>query len=108
MLLSVKERIVISNILPKQSSFMDYGILQDLKQDLSFSEDERERMEMKQDGDYVIWNQEKEEKKNIKIGKRGIEIIISSLKRLDEENKIDNHNADVYKRFVIDLKEEYL
>lgn len=100
MKLSVKERLLLLNILPKESNFLTLRIVRDLQNALSFSEEEVKQFEFKTEGNKAIWNQEKEIDKEIQIGEKATDLIIDSLKELDKLKKINMDIYNLYEKFV--------
>jgi len=107
MKLTIKERLMILNILPKQSNFATLKIVRKLEEDLSFSENEYKEFgfDVTEINGQVItkWNSEKnQEVKDIKIGEKALDIIVESLKKLDNEKKLTQDHYVLYKKFVED------
>jgi hypothetical protein len=98
---SVLERIVLQGLLPAQGNYLTFKIIQDLKRELSFSEAEMKDYEISQTGEQIIWNKVAEQPKEIDIGEQAQKIIVESLKKLDEEYKIDVNTASLYEKFML-------
>ena len=101
MKLNTLERINLMGILPTETNYVTYKIVNDLKGNLSFSEDELKEYEMKFENDMVFFNPAKSKDKEIEIGEKATDIIIEALNKLDKENKINNNNISLYEKFVI-------
>ena len=101
MKLNIVERINLMGILPAETNYVTYKIVNDLKGNLSFSEDELKEYEMKFENDMVFFNPAKSKDKEIEIGEKATDIIIEALNKLDKENKINEHNISLYEKFVI-------
>ena len=103
MKLNVLERVMLGSILPPENNFSQYKIITGLKQQLSFSEDERkdygiaETVNDKGDGQ-VNWKENGET--DITFGVSALEIIREVLKKLDEEKKITANIGTLYEKFM--------
>lgn len=107
MIFSVKERLVLGVILQKKM----FGNVTALKQmrhfreDLSFSKEEFEILEMKEEGGpegLIRWNQEAEEliKKEIEVNEIIKQMVIRTLQELNRQDQIHEDWLDVFDRFV--------
>ena len=100
MKLHVLERITLLQILPKEGSFATFKILIELKSALSFTEKEYKEFLIKEDiiTNTIGWKSSKE--KEITIGEKGKEIICNALKKLSEEEKLNEVTFNLYTKFV--------
>jgi hypothetical protein len=98
--LSVLERVLLLNVLPAEESFLTMKISKKLKEDLGFSEDEIKGNEIKitKEGQ-VTWKQGSPDKE-IEIGEKALDIIVGTLKKLNETKKITESHIGLYERFV--------
>lgn len=101
MKLNILERINLMGILPAETNYVTYKIITDLKTELSFSEEEIKKSEMKFKDDMAFFNPQKAFDKDIEIGEKATDIIIEALNRLDKDNKINESNVSLYEKFVI-------
>jgi hypothetical protein len=100
MLLSVFERLVLLNIMPKEGDITTIKIIGKLKDNLSFSEDEHKALELKNDNGQIAWKQEADIPKEIEIGEKALDIISDALKKLNKEKKLTEAHIPIYDRFV--------
>jgi hypothetical protein len=103
MKLSVYERLLLLNILPKEGDYTTLKILRVLKEDLSFSEEEHKALEFSQESgtSVVHWKTEGETMKEVLIGEKATDIIVGALKALDAKKKLQEEHMPLYERFVI-------
>ncbi len=99
---SVLERISLMNILPQETSYVNYKILTSLRAELSFSEQEIKDYKIKEVEGKVYWDDKMEKPKEVLIGEKAHEIISDALKELDKHKKITMLTAPLYERFVLD------
>jgi hypothetical protein len=98
--LSVFERVILLNILPKQGSFNTLKILRELKEDLSFSEKENQALQFKTDAGKVEWQQEADKPKSLDFGETAIGIIKKELTDLDKKELLTEQHLSVYEKFI--------
>jgi len=103
--LSVVERLVLLNILPKEGDFTTIKLMRKLRESLSFDEDEHKKLNFVQDGDQVRWNQEALTDKYIQIGEKQSDIIHDALKKLNDEKKLTSDHLSLYEKFVVNREE---
>lgn len=97
---NILERIILQELLPREGDYITYRIIKELRTELSFSEDEIKRYHIQQDKDRIIFDSANKETKNVEIGERIKEMIVSALKKLNEEKKINDNNVSLYEKFV--------
>lgn len=102
--LTILERIILLSILPTETNYITYKILNDFKSELSFSEKELKDFEIKEIDGRITWNNMKEKSKKITVGEKVNEIICASLKKLDETGKINDENVTLYEKFILTIK----
>jgi len=100
MKLNLLERVVLLNILPQESNFITLKIVNDLKNSLSFTEEEYKYYNVKQDNSKITWDLTGNEEKEISIGEKATDIIIEQLKKLDEQKKLTMDMYSIYSKFI--------
>lgn len=100
MQLSVLERILLINLLPKEANVTDLRICLNLSTEMGFSEEEIERLEINEQDGAVRWNAERETLKEVAIGPRAFDIIKDALSGLDRQKKMTPAHIPLYERFV--------
>jgi hypothetical protein len=99
MKLTVLERMALLHALPQEGNFATLKIVRKLREDLSFSEAE-----------YKAWGIEElpngrmswkvNEEKELEFGEKATDIIVASLKKLNETDKLTVDHLSVYEKFV--------
>jgi hypothetical protein len=102
---NVLERLfLLSGVLPQQGNFTTIKIVTRLREELSFSEEEHDRYEIKSlpDGRISVAKDEKllQEVKPIQLGKRAREVIVNGLNELDRKKALTQGHILLYERFV--------
>ena len=100
--LSIKERLIILNILPNQETYANMLVVRDLKAQVGFSEEDHRHFEIVEEDGNVTWNPEKTETKDIAIGITAFEVIKKAFRKIDSDGGITVDFMDIYKRFVED------
>jgi hypothetical protein len=102
---NVFERLFLLNgVLPPAGNYTELKIIGRLKDELSFSEEEHEKYEIKvqPNGRLSVTTNEVllAEKKAIVCGKRAKEIIVNGLKELNRKKQLNPGHIILYERFV--------
>lgn len=104
MKLTVAERIIIGNILPSEGNFVTLRVIRDLRNNLSFSDEELAKLSFKGDGNSkIFWDSVAEQEmgpKEVEIGQAALGIIRDALLKLDREGRLTEQMLDVYERFL--------
>ena len=102
MKLTVVERIALLGILSAEGNFATLRIVRELRESLSFTEDEAKRLDVKVDGTRIQWDTAKETPggEEVKIGERATDIIVAALKDLDGKKKLTQQHMSLYEKFV--------
>lgn len=98
--LSVFERLILLSLLPKEGNFLTLKIVRQMRENLSFSEEEHRELELTQEADGVRWNTEADLPKEIEIGEKATDIVVGVLKKLDDENKLTEQHFSLYEKFI--------
>jgi len=104
MILSIKERLVLSMIMEPQAGRYDaLKLVRRFREDLSFSEAEIKEVDLQSaDGQGFKWS--KEVSKDIPINEVVQNIIKKQFEKLDREERLQEGHLDIFTKFV--AKEE--
>jgi len=97
---TVLERIVLQVILPEKGNYLTYKVIENLRNDLAFSEKELKDYELKVGETGTTWNSKKEKPKEVEVGDVGLSIIKEALTKLDKEGELNKENIALYERFI--------
>lgn len=90
--LAVKERLVLLGILPQTGNILTLKTVRELREDLVLTPEEEKEFEVKTiENGRIAWNETKAmkaDKKSFKISDGMKEIIVKTLKGLDEKEKL--------------------
>jgi len=98
--LGVKERLQLLTILPTEGDAITLRIIQDLRRELSFTEEETERFQIVANGQTVNWNRELEIPKAVEMGPKALGLIRERLSELSESKKLLLDYLPLYEHFV--------
>lgn len=101
MRLDVLDRLMLLDVLPPTGNVLTLKIVRTLRESLSFNEDELAALNMQQQGEQVIWDRTKEDPKGkeIVIGERATDLIITRLKELNEKEKLTPQHLSICEKF---------
>jgi hypothetical protein len=99
--LKLLDRLLLLKVLPKEGTFANLKIVQELKLHLALSEDEFKELEVKEEDHNLTWNPEKDLGKEIPIGEKATDIIVMALKKRDKDGELTEQEIPVYERFII-------
>ena len=105
--LSVHDRLLLLNLLPKEGDLTSIRIVRQLRESLSFSEEDHKTLHMEQFEDeqthqmMLRWNQEFPAKE-VSIGPKAQLLIGDQLKALDSAKKLTEEFLSLYDRFVVE------
>jgi hypothetical protein len=86
--LTVKERLLISQIYPEKSSLTEQTIVRDISRKLEITQEEQTEIEFKTMPQGFTWNQEKEHVKAVEFTDAEINLLKDRVNALDKEQKI--------------------
>lgn len=99
--LSVFERLILLNILPREGNFTTLKIVRKLREDLSFDEEEHKALEFQVDDKGAVkWKTEADIPKDVAIGEKATDLIVDTLKKLDKDKKLTEQHYGLYEKFV--------
>ena len=98
--LSISERLALNSVLPETGNITTLKIVRQLREDLSFSEDEHDKFEFTEEEGTIRWSSDSEDTgKDIDIGEKATDIIVDSLKRLDGQQKLVEAHMGIWEKF---------
>jgi len=106
MKLTIQDRILINNILPKGGSFIDLTIIKSIQENFSFSEKEIEEYKIVEtfvpetNSIKIKWDISKDKPKEIFISVLGLNFIADILKELERKKILLMEYFYLYKSFV--------
>lgn len=106
--LSVYERLVLLNVLPKEGNFITLKITRQLREGLSFNEKDIKELKLTIDPvkGNATWDAEKDPNKEMDIGREAKKIIVETLEKLDKDEKLTQEHFSLYEKFVEEKKLE--
>ena len=103
--LSVIERLVLLNLLPKEGTFANLKLIRVARESLSFNDIENQKLKFVQTGEQVHWDMKGavdiDAHFEIEIGDTVTQLVIDELKKLDKEGKLTDEHFSLYEKFII-------
>jgi len=103
--LSVFERLILLNILPREGDYRTLRQLRELREELAFSDDEQAALQFRQDEQEpgtMHWLTEADRPKDVPLGDSVMELIGTTLRDLDRRHKLRDEQMGLYERFVLE------
>lgn len=101
MKLTVLERILLLNILPTEGDLTTITIVRELREALSFSEEEHKKAKLKTNAEgRITWKDSFE--KTVEIKGKALEIARHALNHLNDEKKLNVGHISLYEKIVGD------
>ena len=99
--MKIKERVVLRNILPAKWSYTDMALIEDINKKVTLSSDEIKEYEVKElPGGNLGWNPEKDTWVDIEFSKWESNIVKRTLSDLNEKQEITSDTMGLYDTFV--------
>jgi len=100
--LTIPERLHLTMILPREGDITTIKIVRELREALSFSEEEHALFDMVFDATQgkVEWNKEKDLGVDIPMGPKAMSIIVETLEKLNKEGKLSEQHISLWDKFV--------
>jgi len=105
--LTINERIMTLNLLPKQGDITMLRQLRVLKETLSFTDKEKEEWEVIFDEMHgmVKWDDKKVKEVDIEMSERMEKLIAAELRKLNKAQKLDESQVSLWDKFCVKDKE---
>ena len=98
--LTIAERLLLLTVLPAQGDLLTIRIVRQLREDLSFTEQEIAEHDITtHEGGRITW--ESETLKTVEIGAKGREIIVAVLAKLDADGKVEERFLSLFDKFGV-------
>ncbi len=98
--LGIQDRLALLVVLPHEGSFTNLKIVRQLREELSFNDEENKLLDFKEDGDKLKWDEDAVFSKEVEIGDTARKIIQKALKGASSQEKLPEACMDVYEIFV--------
>ena len=101
MTLSIKDRLMLLGVLPREGNIATLKIVHDLRAALSFSEAEHSALGITVDGDQVKWDPKAVQDAEVAIGPKASNLITESLKKLSDDSKLTEDFLPLCEKFEV-------
>jgi len=104
MKLQILERITLQGLIPNEGNYITYGLIKQMRTELSFTEKEIKDCKIVQRGDRVTWDDKKDKPKEIEIPETVLSLIVLALEKVEKEGKLNDNNISLYEKFIVSKK----
>lgn len=99
MQLTILERLLLLQALPQKGNIITLRIVSDLRRNLSLTEQEIKDNHVRQEAEKMLWDNDTATFE-ISIGEKATDVIVESLKRMNETQELTEQYIPLYERFV--------
>lgn len=100
MLLTVKQRLLLLNVLPDESNYITLKIIREQQERLSFSDEELQRLKVERNGDTYTWDESIDEPVDIEISESAAGVIKLAFRQLDQQGQLKVEFLPLYEHFI--------
>lgn len=109
MKLTIRERITLLNSLPKEGSFDTLKQLRVLRESLSIDDKESKIVNLRVEvlGNNMVnykWDEDKDPQKEVLVGEKMNDLVVKTLKDLNNSNKLTEDHFSLYEKFIENSK----
>ena len=98
MQLSTLDRILLLNLLPKEGNITNLKIIRELRESLSFSEEEHKDLNFTNKDGFMQWNNILD--KNFELGDVAMTLVKEQLRAADKEEKLTEQHLPLWEKFI--------
>jgi len=99
--LTTLERLVLLNMLPAEGDITTLRIVRELREALSFSEEEHARLDIRQDDGRLVWTDDGSTKE-VDIGPKAHRLIAGQLESLNADGKLTEQHLPLCDTFGVE------
>jgi hypothetical protein len=95
MKLNIIKRLNLARLFPKEGGILQQLLIRDIAKKIEFTQDEIKEIELKQSGNQITWNPEKDIEKEINFSESEINFLKDQVTLLDNEKKVTQDMLDL-------------
>ena len=101
MILSIKERINLLSILPREGNLITLKIVRKTQNNIGFSSEEIQKLKFQTFPDgRISWDINEAEDKEVDLDPIGLDIIREELRKLDAQRKLNIEHLSLWEKFI--------
>jgi hypothetical protein len=100
MKLTIKDRLLIGNILPSKGDLVTLTIKHDLSEKIKITQEEIVEVELTTNEQGLSWNTEKEVEREFELTELEKKLVVDELKKLDEAKELTDDTVKLYRLFI--------
>ena len=98
--LTVMDRLLLLNVLPAEGDITTLRIVRQLREELSFSEQEHTDLNIQHTPEGQITWTPTDVTKAVEFGTKAHKLVSKALKKLNDDNKLTAQYIDLYDKFI--------
>lgn len=98
--LTLKERLLILSVLPKEGNVVNLRIKQNLIGKVGVSDEEHKEFEIREEGPSLRWGPQGNIPKKFELKEKEVDLIVNGLKGLDTQGRLTSDHLEIYEKFV--------
>ncbi len=102
MILDVKDRLILLQILPFEGDVTLLRIIRRLQDELSFNEEEHSSLTFKLENGRTSWNPEVKIERDFNFGPKTLSVICAAFEKMDREKRLTLEILPLYDKFIGD------
>jgi hypothetical protein len=99
MTLTIKERLLLLSVLPEKGDIVSIRIVRQLRESLSFSEEDHARLGIKSADGIVQWDDKVPQDTEVEIGPKAHLLIAEALNKLSESKALTEDFISLWDKF---------
>lgn len=96
----VRERLVALAALPVKGTFKTLDNLRALREVLRITEEERVAIDLRQEGEQLLWDTAKDQPKEIELSPASLDILRAALDKLGREGEATDDHLALYEKLA--------
>lgn len=98
MRLTIPERLLLLNALPKEGDITRIRIIRELREALSFTEEEHVQFGIVQEGDRIGWDSPDGGARDVDIGETALGIARETMQKMNEEKALTERHISLFEK----------
>jgi hypothetical protein len=104
--LNVLERLLLLNLLPAEGDLTTIRIVRQLREELSFSEEEHAKLKFRTAGENQIrWEDDVVDDKEFDFAAKATGTVVSALEKLIKDKKVQEQHISLFDKFKVEQKD---
>ena len=98
MKLSIKERLLIGDLYPKEGNIMEQTMVRDMAGKTAITQEEMDQVNFRASDNGFVWDSDKAEDVEVEFTDAELDVLRGSVDKLDREKKVTQDNLDLCRK----------